>query len=132
MENELDEVLEKIDNLIDSGRYMECTEFFEESLKKYPKLIDSHEADKIDDFYLAISNKVSSGYKNALEADPNNPVLLACLGHFYRRITDYDNAIVLINRALEMDECYMFALDNKAQILHHMGRYEDEIGRAHV
>ena len=29
MENELDEVLEKIDNLSDSGRYMECTEFLE-------------------------------------------------------------------------------------------------------
>ena len=31
MENELDEVLEKIDNLIGSGRYMDCTVFLEKS-----------------------------------------------------------------------------------------------------
>ena len=77
MENELDEVLEKIDNLIGSGRYMDCTMFLEKYLNKCPKGINFSEADKIDDFNLAIINKVSSGYKNALKTDPNNPVLLA-------------------------------------------------------
>ena len=123
----MDEVLEKIDNLISSGRYMDCTVFLEKSLKKYPKGINFREADKIDDFNLAINNKVSSGYKNALKTDPNNPVLLACMGHFYLMIADYIKAIVLINRALEIDGGYMFALLNKAQILHHMGRYEDAV-----
>lgn len=127
MENELDEVLEKIDNLMGSCRYMECTVFLEKSLKKYPEGIGLHESEKIDDFNLAINNKVLSGYKNALKADPNNPVLLACLGHFYRRITEYTKAIVLIDKALEIDEDYMFALENKAQILHQMGRYEDAV-----
>ena len=97
MEIELDEVLEKIGNLIGSGRYMDCTVFLEKSLKKYPKGINSPEADKIDDFNLAINNKVSSEYKKALKTDPNNPVLLACMGHFYLRIADYNKAIILIN-----------------------------------
>ena len=127
VENELDEVLEKIDNLIGSGRYMDCTVFLEKSLKKYPEGINFPEAEKIGDFNFAINSKVLSGYKNALETDPKNPVLLACLGHFYQRITDYNKAIVLIDKALEIDADYMFALENKAQILHQMGRYEDAV-----
>lgn len=127
MENELDEVLEKIDNLIGSCRYMDCMVFFEKSLKKYPEGINLHESEKIDDFNLAINNNVSSGYRNALKTDSNNPVLLACMAHFYLRIAEYVKALMLINRALEIDEGYMFALLNKAQILHQMGRYEDAV-----
>lgn len=127
MENELDEVLEKIDNLIGSCRYMDCTLFLEKSLKKYPEGITLDESEKIDDFNLAINNKVLSGYQDALKTDPNNPVLLACMGHFYLRIAENTTAIVLINRALEIDDGYMFALDNKAQILHQMGQIEDAV-----
>ena len=123
----MNEVLEEIDKLIASGSYMDCTVFLKKSLKKYPKGIDFREAYKIGGFNVAINTKVLSGYENALKTDPNNPELLACLGHFYQRLTDYDKAIVLINRALEIDEDYMFALLNKAQILHHILFYEDAV-----
>lgn len=127
VENELDEVLEKIDNLIGSGRYMDCTEFLEKSLKNYPKGIDFHEVVEIARFNRTINKKVLSGYENALETDPDNPELLSCLGNYRRRMTQYDKAIALIDKALEIDEDYMFALDNKAQLLHHKGQYEEAV-----
>lgn len=123
----MDEVLEKIDNLIASYRYMDCTVFIEKSLKKYPEGISLEESEKIDDFNLAINDKVLSGYRNALETDSKNPVLLTCLALSYRRIAEYNKAIMLIDRALEIDWEYMFAWVNKAQILHQMGRYEDAV-----
>jgi tetratricopeptide (TPR) repeat protein len=73
---------------------------------------------------LEESNKL---YKEVLEKDTDNAVAINNLGHNYKRQYELKEALSLFDKAIQIDANYLTAINNKAQVLKDLKKFDEAI-----
>jgi len=70
------------------------------------------------------SNKL---YQEILKKEPSNVITLNNLGHNHRRQYELKEALILFDKAIQIDSDYLIAINNKAQTLKDLKKFDDAI-----
>ncbi len=114
--------------LIEQGDYHEALAIYNEALKDVPENTDllyarSMVADKLGDLAM-----LERDLRRILERDPNNAEALNALGYSLAdKTTRYDEALVLISRALELRPNDHYILDSMGWVKFKLGEYDEAI-----
>lgn len=66
-------------------------------------------------------------YLNVLKKEPKNAIALNNLGHNYKRKFELIKSLDCFNKAIEIDKKYLTAINNKAQTLKELKRFDEAI-----
>lgn len=111
-------------------------EYFNELLSDYDTVLeifpeDGEEWDNKGDilYYLEKYDESIECYKKALKDDklPNRLDVLATIGKIYYELKDYDEAIIYLDKALEINPDVIFVLEYKGYCLEELGKYDEAL-----